>query len=133
MKAKRRIGGLAGKCSALLLWIFGSLAAVPSLAGVAFAQDITNTTGVHDALCNIFSVMFTVLIAVSVIMVLVAAYEYITAADDTEKIAKARRMILYAACGVVAALLARGFPAIIASLFRQNTYLCGEAANVILH
>jgi hypothetical protein len=53
-------------------------------------------------------------------MVLWAAYLYVIAADDTEKPTQARKMILYAAVGIVIALLAKGVPQIVGSLFGQS-------------
>ena len=72
-------------------------------------------------LCPIISVMFVILIAISVIMVLWAAYLYVTAGDDTEKVHKATKTITYAAVAIVVALIAYGFPSLIASIFGQTS------------
>ena len=53
---------------------------------------------------------------VSIIMVIWAAYLYVTSEGDAEKPSQARKMVLYAAVGIIIALLARGFPTIIGSL-----------------
>lgn len=79
-------------------------------------------------LCPIISVMFVILVAISVIMVLWAAYLYVTAGDDTEKVHRATKTITYAAVAIVVALLAYGFPSLIASIFGQtssNLFQCG--------
>lgn len=68
-------------------------------------------------LCPIAAAMFWVLIALSTVMVLVAAYMYVTANGDPEKVGKAHKTIGYAAAGVVVALIARVFPIVIASIF----------------
>jgi hypothetical protein len=108
------------------------IAAVPSLfvvlafAGVASAANvvtpsptlITSADNIAPALlCPIIDIMFWVLISISIIMVLWAAYLYATSEGDAEKPSQARKMVLYAAVGIVIALIARGFPAIIFSLF----------------
>ena len=91
---------------------------VPILAG---AQVISDAAGVHTEICNVFTWMFWVLLSVSMIAILWAAYLYATAEDDAEKTTQARRIILYAAIGIAAALLARGFPLVVASIFPGGT------------
>ncbi len=88
---------------------------------VAFAQNITDTAGVHAEICNVFDWMFWVLISVSMIMILWAAYMYATAAGDEEQASQAKRAIFYAAIGVAVALLARGFPLLVGSIFPGGT------------
>jgi hypothetical protein len=68
-------------------------------------------------LCSIMSVLFWVLISISIIMVLWGAWLYVTAGDDAKKPSEARMTILYAMIGIVVALAARGFPLVIASVF----------------
>jgi len=48
-----------------------------------------------------------------VFYVLWAAYTFITAAGDTEKITSARNRIMYAGIGIIVALLARGIIALV--------------------
>jgi len=84
---------------------------------LAFAQTIQNSQGAHDEICNVFNWMFWVLMAVSVIMVMWGAYLYAAAGGSDEQITQAKNTILYAAIGVLAALLARGFPLVVASIF----------------
>lgn len=72
---------------------------------------------VDKIICPLFNTMFTVLIAVAIIMVLWAAYLFVIAQDDAEKITKARKTITYAAVAVVVALIALEFPFFISSVF----------------
>jgi 4-amino-4-deoxy-L-arabinose transferase-like glycosyltransferase len=67
--------------------------------------------------CPVVDIMFWVLLSVSIIMVLWAAYLYVTSEGDNEKPSQARKMVLYAAIGIAIALLAKGVPAIIGDLF----------------
>lgn len=57
-------------------------------------------------------------------MVMWAAYLYATARDDAEQITEAKKSIFYAALGIVAALLARGFPSVVADIFSQTAAGC---------
>lgn len=100
-------------------------------AAIAPAPTIVNTyTDLGSKLfCPISFAMFWVLIALSIIMVMWAAYLYLTAGDDTEKVHRATKTITYAAIAVVIALLAQGFPSLIASIFNQGQgWSCGGSS-----
>lgn len=89
---------------------------------VVFAQTqpkapIYDKPSLGKFLCSIINWFFWIIILLSVIMVLVAAFDYVTAGDDTEKTTRGRKRLTYAAVGIAIALLASGFPAIVASVF----------------
>jgi len=90
-----------------------------AIASPAMAQTITitNTSGAVTAICNVFNAMFDILVVISVIMILWAAYLYVTAKDDAEQTTEAKKAIFYAAIGIVVALLAKGFPLLVAGIF----------------
>jgi hypothetical protein len=100
---------------------------------VAFAQaqaPITTQAGLITLLCNIINWFIIIVLAISVIMVLIAAFHYVTAEEDTEKTSKARRTLTYAAVGIAVALIAYGFPQIVATVFPSGTasvssFTCG--------
>jgi uncharacterized membrane protein len=60
--------------------------------------------------------MFMILMVVGTIMVLVAAYLYLTAGGDSEKVSKATKTITYAAVAIIVAILARSFPVIVGAV-----------------
>ena len=64
----------------------------------------------------VFSWLFTFLIVLAAIFAMVAAYKYLTAGGDPEKIKGASNVLIYAAIAVVAALFARGLPLLVSSL-----------------
>lgn len=111
------------------LWAYPGIASIISFvvsaaASPVFAASypvITNTAGVRGEICNVFTLMFEILIAVSIIMALWAAYLYATAGDDTEQVTQARRALFYAAIGLVVAFAAKGFPLLVASIFPGGT------------
>jgi Type IV secretion system pilin len=106
---------------------------------VAFAQTtpppapITNATGLVGLFCSIISWFIVILLAISVIMVLVAAFDYVTAGDDAEKTTRGRRRLTYAAVGIAVVLIAYGFPQIIATIFPSNpsvsAFSCGAGSS----
>ena len=89
----------------LLSVIILSLVLTPALAS---AQDILRDNDFIDALNSIVNWLFTVLLIVAVIFILIAAFNFITAAGDPEKVKTARQFVIYALIGVVVAFLARG-------------------------
>lgn len=119
-----------------------SLASVSAAASLFFiavanAQDsappptVENKGELTNLICNFIVYFFWVIIIISVIFVLVAAFDYVTAGDDTEKTTRARKRLTYAAVGVAVALLATGFPAIVSSVFPQNpNATLGDACTV---
>ncbi len=119
MKHKLMSGG-----SALGMWLFSVITAVaadPTGSANNITSPITSAQAVVDLMCRIFAWMFYSLMALSFIMILFAAFNYITGGDNAEKIGKANKIILYAAIGVTVALIAKGFPYIVAT-FVGGTY-----------
>lgn len=116
---KNKIISAAGKYGGLAAT--GLFTVLEFLAPTAYAAtsitSITNTGQIADLICSIAGYMFDILIAVSSVMVLVAAYLYLTAGGDAEKTGKAHKTITYAALGIVVALLAKNFPLIVGSVF----------------
>lgn len=95
-------------------------------ASTAFAATtqlvapITDEGDLQRFMCNILGWFFWIIIVISVIMVLVAAFDYVTAGDNTEKTTRGRKRITYAAIGIAVALLAAGLPSIVSSVFPNN-------------
>lgn len=79
-------------------------------------SPITTTQGVLNLMCNLAVYFFYIVIIITVIMIIWAAFLYVTAGDSTEKTSKARKTITYAAIGVAVSLMAVGFPNIIQGL-----------------
>lgn len=74
----------------------------------------------QNLFCPIYNLMFNIVVVVSVIMVLWAAFTYVTGGDDAEKISKAHKMLTYAAIGVAVAIVAGGFPYLVGSIFGSS-------------
>src|SRR3989344_3624455 len=93
---------------------------VPALV---FGQDntlspqplVTSVGGVYDLLCRIIDVLFTLLVILAVAFVVFAAFKYLTAGGDPEKVKTANHVVIYAAVAVVVALLAKSVPLIVGS------------------
>ncbi len=93
---------------------------------LAFAQqqtpgvDVSTFARLIQVICTLVGYAFALLIVLAVIFVIYAAFLYLTAAGDPEKVKKANSTILYAAIAVAVALLAKSMPFLVASILQVN-------------
>lgn len=78
-------------------------------------SNITSLQSILNDLCVVFSWAFYFLIVVAVIFVIVAAFKYLMAGGDPEKVKGAGATLLYAAVAIGVALLAKAIPLVIGS------------------
>ena len=120
---KNKIWSVVGKigpaASTIASLIFGT--ALVYAAAPAAPSPVQSTQQLEDVLCTFIIYFFWIIITLSIIMVLYAAFIYATAGDNTEKTTGARRTLTYAAIGIAIALLAIGFPKIVGSVFPNLT------------
>ncbi len=98
--------------------------------GVAFAQPLTPTQprdfktidGVRKFMaCTITGWMFTFALVIGVIMVIYAAFQYLTSGGDEGKAEAGRNTLIYGAIGLAVAMIAAGVPSLVASLLGDIT------------
>lgn len=77
--------------------------------------QVTSLQGVLQLMCTVFAWAFYFLIVIAVIFVIVAAFKYLTAAGNPEKVKSAGATLLYAAIAIGVALLARAVPLVVGS------------------
>jgi len=88
-----------------------------SAQGPGLPSAPANTIGgVFNLICTIFGYLFYVLVLATIFFVIMAAFKYLTAAGDPEKVKMASHQLLYAAVAIVVGILARVLPGIAASL-----------------
>ena len=92
-----------------------SLLALPVVATATAPEGVPLMTGqgTIDALENLIDWLFTILLIVAVIFLVIAAFSFITASGDPDKVGKARNYVLYALIGVAVAVAARGLVALV--------------------
>jgi len=78
-------------------------------------------SGVGTLLCTIFNWMFYFLIVLAVIFVVVAAFRYLFAAGDPEKVKSAGHALIYAAVAIAVGLIAKAVPGIVSTLLGAGT------------
>ncbi len=72
--------------------------------------------GIFDFLGTIADWLLSLLLVLAVIMILVAAFKYLFAGGDDEKIKSAHKMLIYAAVSIAVALLAQAVIFIVTSI-----------------
>lgn len=68
--------------------------------------DPNDTSFISDLRGNVLEIVFGALGAISVLIITIAALQYVLAAGDPQKTAKAKSTIIYAVIGLVVSLLA---------------------------
>ena len=103
--------------SALVLLVaapvaFGQVGTPPSsVPGEVYATNLD----IYTIINNIIRIAFVVLMLAAVLFIILAAFKYLTAQGDSEKVETARSMLLYAVIAIVIGLVARSVPWIIAN------------------
>jgi uncharacterized membrane protein YidH (DUF202 family) len=85
-------------------------------------SNVTSLNDLSDKVCLVAQWLFTFLIILAVIFVVVAAFRYLFAQGDPEKIKTANHAIIYAVVAVVVAVLAKGVPSIVGAFFTSGTF-----------
>ncbi len=83
--------------------------------------NITSLQSILNDLCVVFAWMFYFLIVVAIIFVVVAAFKYLTAGGDPEKVKSAGATLLYAAVAIGVALLAKAIPLVVGNFLGAGT------------
>ena len=73
----------------------------------------TDAAGVMVTISKVANWVFTILIIAAVFVVLISAFTFVTGGGDPAQVTKARTMLIWAAVGIIVALLAKGFPLLI--------------------
>ena len=60
--------------------------------------------------------VFAIFVAVSIVFIVMGAFEFVTAQGDPAKITKARMSLIYAVIGIMLALIAMGVPLVIRNI-----------------
>ena len=98
-------------------------AAVAFMPALAFAQSETAPTDIittgedlESLLGTIRDWFFTIFLVVAVIFLIWAAFKYLTAAGDSEKVGEAKTALIYSIVAIAVALLAGSLTSLIANV-----------------
>lgn len=121
---------------------FGPAVAIMALPALASAQlqnpggvapsnvpqntSINSIQAVLQSVCTVFSWIFVFLLVLAGVFILIAAFKYLTASGNPEKVKSAGTMLIYTAIAVGVALLARAIPYIVATFLGSSVagYTC---------
>jgi len=114
LKTKITISSLVFPVIALLLVGTVNIASGQT-ANIPGVQQVGPSTvgGIVDVLRGVVRWVYIIFFIVAVMFILFAAFNYLTAGGDAEKITTAKNQLIYAAIAIVVALLAVGFEVII--------------------
>ncbi len=104
------------KKTLLLVAVLFSFLALPLAAGAGAATAPSTVPANIDVMVvmdRIVDWLFSILLATAAIAIVVAAYYFVTAQGDPERVGKARNFVLYAMVGVLVAFMARGLVALV--------------------
>lgn len=90
-------------------------------AGNVPTANITSLQSILNDLCIVFAWAFYFLIVVAIIFVVVAAFKYLTAGGEPEKVKSAGATLLYAAVAIGVALLAKAIPLVVGNFLGAGT------------
>lgn len=109
--------GLAGGIGALSVFLTASIVKAQTLCDPLGTNCTPGTESFTSVATNVTTFLVTdIAIPLSIIMVLVGAFQFMTGGGDPEKISQARKTILYAAVGLAVALLAGGVATLIKNI-----------------
>lgn len=110
MKTKKYLSSLT-----LVSLLAVSFLALPA-KGLAQDMEALEEIEVMGALDSIVNWVFTILLVVAALFIVLAAFTFVTAGGDPEKVNTARNQVLYAIIGVAVAFLARGLVALVRTI-----------------
>ena len=109
-----------------------ALLAVPTVASANWLGDVlggvfggNSTTyegttapelNVMTVLDNVTNWLFAILLIVAAIAIIIAAFNFVTAQGDADKVKTARQFVLYALIGVLVAILAKGLVGLVGTI-----------------
>ncbi len=96
------------------LLILSNVAIAINIPGIPFVGGRTeNVSGLVAIFSDIVKWIYTIFFIVAVMFVIFAAFTYLTAGGDAEKVGNAKNQIIYAAVAIIVALLAVSFESIV--------------------
>ena len=99
-----------------LFSIAALMLAFPVLAIKSAPDNVNTIEDVISIINTAVNWLFTLILAIAVIMLLWAAFLWMTSAGDEEKTGNARKTLIYALVGVAIAIIAKGLVSVIEQL-----------------
>ena len=94
------------------------LAATPEVPG---SPPVTTLQNIVDLMEKIGKWIYAIVFALAIVFILVAAFQFLTAAGNPDAITKARQNLIYALVAVGIAVIAWGLPKLVLALLGTTT------------
>lgn len=115
----------------------GIVISVLALIALMVLPSLASAADVPKNVCDIFNLvrqlaqyLLVLLIILAVVFVIMAAFKYVTASGDAEKVKTANRQILYAVVAIVVGLFAAVLPTIVSSVVGGTIEDCQAGAAI---
>jgi len=112
--SKTKIATLSLTALVIGLLFFGNVA-IGQVANIPGVDRIGPSTvgGVVDIIRQVVRWVYIIFFVIAVLLIIFAAYTYLIAGGDPEKVTEARNRLIYAAVAIAVAFLAVGFEVIV--------------------
>ena len=87
-----------------------------SLAAATPAGPYQGEVDILKVLNTIINWVFAIFLAIAVLFIILAAFQFLTAGGNSEKVSEARDKLLYAAIGIAVAMLSKAIVPIVAGI-----------------
>ena len=106
----------------LLVTTLISLLALPMVSSATngIPDIIDDPQDIVDIIENIANWVFAILLALALLFILMAAWQFLSSGGDPMRVEKARNNLLYAVIGIAVALLARGIVELVRVIIEQG-------------
>jgi hypothetical protein len=102
-------------CTIRHVFSYGGVGCIKQTCTLATDIDCASCCMI-DKIYTITDWIFLIVMALAIIFILVGAMKFITASGSPEKAMEGRNYLIYGAIGIIVALLAKAFPAIVKSI-----------------
>jgi len=110
----KKVAATAGVLALALIPML-SLAQAPTAPG-GIVSPINTVTDVRTVLESILRILYIIFFVVAAIFIVLAAFQYLTAGGEEEKVEKAKKMLIYAVIAIAVALVATGVASVVRGL-----------------
>lgn len=94
---------------------YGVIMALPTIASAA-AVSFENATDVNRVVRNIAQFASSLVLALSVIVIIYAAFKYMTAGGNEETVSETHKMVTWAVVGIFVALISFSIPKLLEAI-----------------
>ena len=112
--SKTKIAALSLTALVISLLIFGNVA-VGQVANIPGVDRVGPSTvgGIVDIIRQVVRWVYIIFFIIAVLLIIFAAFTYLTAGGDPEKVGEAKNRLIYATVAIAVAFLAVGFESIV--------------------